>query len=110
MKKINRLISLALLCVVIVLSLAALSSCGKIGAAATFSRINNEMEKLNSYEMSTKINIKYFLDGKDVNYQSEGTTIVAGLGKSDFYYYSLADIELKSDELGVNQDYDGRGV
>lgn len=104
MKKINRLISLALLCVVIVLSLAALSSCGKIGAAATFSRINNEMEKLNSYEMSTKINIKYFLDGKDVNYQSEGTTIVAGLGKSDFYYYSLADIELKSDELGVDQE------
>ena len=103
MKKRIRLISLAILFVVVVSSAVWLSSCAKLGSTLTIGKINKAMEKLDSYEMSTTINIKYYVDGEPVDYKNEKTTIVDGMNKSDFYYYSLSNIEVEADKLDVDQ-------
>ena len=103
MKKICRLISLALLCTMLASSAVILSSCAKIDAEQEWERINVAMDSLTSYESDVRIDMVFYSDGEKIKTVSEGKVIQSDVGGDDYYFYQTSKTDVVCEALNIDE-------
>ena len=106
MKKINRFISLLLLFAVVVSSAVWISSCGKIEASSTISKIFENMDKLDSYRSITRMSMSFYSYDENVQVVSESMMVEANRNApDDYFFYRESTNTTECEALNISESF-----
>ena len=116
MKKINRLISVLLLCAILVSSAALLSSCSLKKPEKIWTTLKTNMDELSSYKAKISIDMTVYSGETAVKGTGDGFLIEVARGDAENYYYMQSltttvdseSIDVKKSVKDIEAYYDGK--
>ena len=93
-----------LLCVAMLLSLFAFTSCAKIeNAEQLMERVTEEMSKLDWYELELDMDMKFFMLDNQFDAKATGQIIQTGAENEQYFYYEGTTVTVKCESLDIDQ-------